>query len=327
MSAARRPSPQKKNAPADAPTSREQVSSAEPSTAQKMPPIHEPVNVTVSEIVRSPDGSQRISALGGGLTWSLSQFADNDEPRIRDIDLAERLGFERPRAIRQIIERHAEAGNISPFHRHTVERWNAGRKGAQVREREVTEYWLTLEEALFITTQSETKNAVRITKVMIAVFAAIMRGQLEVSAKSVAAAPASFSPDDLDGIYRGRWDSINAELDRTLDVVVHWFPKTDRIRLRGVLLQLALGHADTGGAGREYGFWDESTYLDIRSFIRGFRSLPQVFAEAVGDARPRRKLPKKGGSGNGGEGPQGAFVVSASNGELVVTTTVTKVTP
>ncbi len=29
-----------------------------------------------------------------------------DAPRIRDIELAERLGFERPRDIRKLIERH-----------------------------------------------------------------------------------------------------------------------------------------------------------------------------------------------------------------------------
>ncbi len=209
-----------------------------------------------------------------------------------------------------------------------MERWNAGRKGAQVQERAVTEYWLTLEEALFITTQSETKNAVRVTKVMIAVFAAVMRGQVDLYAKSASVAqPSSFSPNDLDGIYRARWDSISNELDRTLDVVMHWFPRTDRTRLRGVLLQLALGHADTGGAGREYGFWDEQTYLDIRAFIRGFRGLPQVFAEAVGDAKPRRKLPKKSGDAPEVEASQGAFSVSASNGELVVTTTVHRVKP
>lgn len=282
-------------------------------------PTSTPISVTVGEIVRREDGTVETSASAGGLDWRLVRFSDASEDRIRDVDLAERLGFERPRKIREVIARHVSSENISPIMRPTVGRVIAG-KGAQ-HDRTVNEYWLTLEEALFVTTQSETKRAVLVTKLMIAVFAAVLRGQIEVSVKRPAS-PASFSPEELDGIYRGRWDSVNAELDRTLDVVMKWFPKTDRVRLRGVLLQLALGHADTGGAGREYGFWDETTYLDIRSFIRGFRSIPQVFAEAVGDARPRRKLSKRSGCID--EGPQGAFVVSASSGELVVTTTVTR---
>lgn len=167
--------PQKKNAPADAPTSREPVSSGGPSTTHKVRQNTEPVNVLVGEIVRRDDGAQVIAARAADTDWTLTKLADDDVPRIRDIDLAERLGFERLRKIREIIERQISLGNISPYVRPTVGRTSMPNGGK--RETQVNEYWLTLEEALFITTQSETKRAVFVTKVMIAVFAAVMRGQ------------------------------------------------------------------------------------------------------------------------------------------------------
>lgn len=169
------PKPQKKNAPADVAASREPVSSKGPSTAHKVRQNVEPVNVLVGEIVRRDDGAQVIAARAADTDWTLTKLADDDVPRIRDIDLAERLGFGQPRMIRKMIARHVAAGNIGPQSRSTVERQRT-RHGGE-REYTVPEYWLTLEEALFITTQSETKRAVFVTKIMIAVFAAVMRGQ------------------------------------------------------------------------------------------------------------------------------------------------------
>ncbi len=132
------------------------------------------VNVLVGDVVRRDDGAQIIAARAAEMDWTLTRLSDNDVPRIRDIDLAERLGFEQPRMIRKIIARHVAAGNISPIGRSTVERSFSGRGRKALHEIEVNEYWLSQEEALFITTQSETKRAVFVTKVMIAVFTAVM---------------------------------------------------------------------------------------------------------------------------------------------------------
>ncbi len=182
MSAARRPQPQKKNAPADVAASRGHVSGGKPSTAHKVRHDAAPVNVVVGEIVTRGDGAQVIAARAAEMDWTLARLSDGDAPRIRDIDLAERLGFERPRKIREIIERHASLGNITPNGRPTVERSFSGRGRKALHEIAVTEYWLTLEDALFVATQSETKRAVFVTKVMIAVFAAVMLGRPPTSA-------------------------------------------------------------------------------------------------------------------------------------------------
>jgi hypothetical protein len=169
-------SPHKQTAPKARQRSGANVSGGRPSTSEKIPPFHAPVNVLVGEIVKRDDGAQVIAARAAEMDWTLARLDESDAPRIRDIDLAERLGFERPRDIRKIIERQISLGNISPSSRATVARKPVGPKRGGEVEYTVTEYWLTLEEALFIATQSETKRAVFITKVMIAVFAAVMRG-------------------------------------------------------------------------------------------------------------------------------------------------------
>jgi hypothetical protein len=107
--------------------------------------------------------------------WTLGFTAD-EEPRIRDIDLAVRLGFERPRNIRQLILRHKRAGNISPFEVCCAVEQTGGRPA--------TEYWLTQAEALFIAAQSQTAIAVAITNEMIRVFLAYQRGELESAARA-----------------------------------------------------------------------------------------------------------------------------------------------
>lgn len=135
---------------------------------------HAPVSVLVGEVVRRDDGVQVIAARAAEMDWTLTRLSDDDAPRIRDVDLAERLGFGQPRDIRKVIARHVALENISPVSRAMVARQRTKHGGE--REYTVAEYWLTEEEALFITTQSETKRAVFITKVMIAVFAAVMRG-------------------------------------------------------------------------------------------------------------------------------------------------------
>jgi hypothetical protein len=60
------------------------------------------------------------------------------EPRVRDIRLAERLGFERPRKIRELIERNfaeLETYGLLPRHRAPIV---SGKGGVQWTE----EYWL-----------------------------------------------------------------------------------------------------------------------------------------------------------------------------------------
>ena len=93
------------------------------------------------------------------------------EPRMRDLDVAEALDFERPRDIRQLIvrrkvelEQFGICGTVPRIHE------GAGRPGE--------EYWLNEKQALFICTKSEAKNALDITIQMIEVFSAWRHGQL-----------------------------------------------------------------------------------------------------------------------------------------------------
>lgn len=89
------------------------------------------------------------------------------ELRIRDIDLAVRLGFRRPANIRKLIIRHiaalAELGTVS-----TVETVNRGQKAE--------EYYLNRKQAIYITTKSDTDNATDTTIEIIEKFDAYERG-------------------------------------------------------------------------------------------------------------------------------------------------------
>jgi len=91
---------------------------------------------------------------------------------VRDLDAAERLGFDRPRDIRKLIKRIWPNDN-GPINRSTVARWIAG-KGAE-RERVVNEYWLTEAQLLKVVARSETPIAEAILDDMIRVYLAVRR--------------------------------------------------------------------------------------------------------------------------------------------------------
>lgn len=77
---------------------------------------------------------------------------EGQKPRVRDLDLGKLLGFDRPRAIRDLIKRMIRARKLKDIHQcRTVER----REG-QVAPQVVTEFWLTREQALLVATQSDT---------------------------------------------------------------------------------------------------------------------------------------------------------------------------
>lgn len=100
-------------------------------------------------------------------TTALTLIAHEGEPRIRDVDLADRLGFDRPRDIRKLIARHADSlAELGP--RATVARViNGG---------EATEHLLNKKQAIFITAKSETPAATEITIEIIERFDAYERG-------------------------------------------------------------------------------------------------------------------------------------------------------
>ena len=89
------------------------------------------------------------------------------EARILDTDLATRLGFDRPRKIRDLIKRyHPDLLKMGPC--PTVERViNGG---------ETTEFYLNRKQAIFITAKSDTPDATEITIEVIERFDAYEKG-------------------------------------------------------------------------------------------------------------------------------------------------------
>jgi hypothetical protein len=113
-------------------------------------------NVTITRIV---DG------------WSVT--LDGEEPTVLDEELGARLGFARPRKIRELIERMVSDGILNDSDiRPTV-----GRVATGVASTVVTKYRLTETGTLLVITRSDTKIAHAITRQVIEVFKAVRRGQ------------------------------------------------------------------------------------------------------------------------------------------------------
>jgi hypothetical protein len=137
------------------------------------------VDITFSPIVGEGAAAHRIARVGDAFTFDVP--CSDNEPRIRDLDLAEKLGFKEPRAIRKLIKRYEKAGDLPCIHvRDTVSRTSMPRGGE--REETIAEYWLTEAEALFILAKSETPRAKALLQDMIAVVRLVRRGLLRMSA-------------------------------------------------------------------------------------------------------------------------------------------------
>ena len=98
---------------------------------------------------------------------SLCELPEGEnEPRIRDVDLAERLVFAKPAAIRQIIERNLDElrtyGDICVAVTQTSDPKGRGRPGRA--------FWLTEGQALVICALSRTPRAAIVRKLVIQVF-------------------------------------------------------------------------------------------------------------------------------------------------------------
>lgn len=97
-----------------------------------------------------------------------------DEPRVRDVELADWLGYDRPRKIRELIRKLEKSGflpgiNVCPHRGRTLMP-----KGGE-REDVVYEYLLTEAEALLVATRSETATARTLVADMIRVYREVKR--------------------------------------------------------------------------------------------------------------------------------------------------------
>lgn len=125
--------------------------------------------VTVSAVVGAGDDAHRLARVG---EWTLVVPADDvtaERPRIRDVDLGERLGYTRAKDIRLLAREHEKAGNVNPFHVRAA----VARTGAVARHED--EMWFTEEDALWLVSQSKTPKAIALTKEMIRVYAMVRR--------------------------------------------------------------------------------------------------------------------------------------------------------
>ena len=132
-------------------------------------------------------------------------FAGGEDFWVRDLDLAERAGLKQPRNIRAIIQKAIEDGAMtigrgahdSP---PTIARGACdGPPSVRVEKvltaigsgatREVDEFYLNEEAALFIVTRLRTKAAVQLTRAVIRVFVMVRRGELPLPAAPAQPAP------------------------------------------------------------------------------------------------------------------------------------------
>ena len=155
----------------------------------------------VSPVVGEGTDAHRLVRVGD-TTLTVWQAYGDEEPRMLDVDVAKRLGFKRPRDIRQIIERIWPEGQ-RPCVRVTVQRTQMPTGGT--RETSVNAYWLTEAQVLKVCARSETPVAESILDAMIAVYIAARRGLL---APAQPAAPAL----DTEALQRLIVETVAAQL-------------------------------------------------------------------------------------------------------------------
>lgn len=129
----------------------------------------------------------------------ISLTAIDGDPRARDIDLAEKLGFSRQRDIRKLIERH----------KPEIEKFGTCATVARViKGNPVTEYWLNEEQAILVSVLSEAPRAAEVRNMLIKVFVAWRRGHL-----------ASLDADRHFGISKMTIHKVT-NMEKTIDALV-----------------------------------------------------------------------------------------------------------
>jgi hypothetical protein len=112
--------------------------------------------------------------------WSFKiwEATGDNEPRVRDVDAAERLRFAQARDIRKLIKRTWAGKKIKEIYvRATVARYEL-RPGVQHPGQRAREYWLTEAQLLKLIARSETEIADAILDDMIRVYMLMRRGLL-----------------------------------------------------------------------------------------------------------------------------------------------------
>jgi hypothetical protein len=164
-------------------------------------------STTPATITTLPDGALAIT-VGA---WSLRAETAEDEARVRDVDLAERLGYERPRTIRGLIARLESDGKLKDLHR--APRRSAGlMRGPAATEIVVEEYWLTEAQALKVVSKSETDKADALLDEVIAVYMAVRRGMVPRAAPQPEASPLLAQFVETLQAMQGQIETLSAEV-------------------------------------------------------------------------------------------------------------------
>lgn len=131
--------------------------------------------VSVGPVCGNADAAHQNITING---WRLCVFStETGEPRIRDLDLAERLGYAKPHNIRDLIRRLIADDKLRGVLQFRTVRNYESRPGIK-QERAVDEFWLTEAQALKVIAKAETDTADAILDEMIEVFRLAIRGLL-----------------------------------------------------------------------------------------------------------------------------------------------------
>jgi Winged helix-turn-helix DNA-binding len=130
-------------------------------------------------------------------TWPLSFWSDDKEPRVLDLDLADRLGYSRPRDIRKLVERMIEKRQLTDV-RATVSRSSIPNGGF----RDDSAYHLTETQALKVAAKSETEPADKLLDEIIRVFLLAKQGKL----------PGQSNPQSVAGIFEAHKPAVLAAM-------------------------------------------------------------------------------------------------------------------
>ncbi len=148
---------------------------------------------------------------------ALERDGGDGEFRIRDVELAERLGYDRPRKIRELIKSMIDTGELPGLLPRPAVGRGRNQHGETRAQVVVDEYWLDRIEALLVVMRCDAPNAIPMRRVIADVFHKVLL-QFEESKTALRRLPSHIerwflSPTALD--FQSLWpDSLVRELER-----------------------------------------------------------------------------------------------------------------
>lgn len=218
-----------------------------------------------------------VVARAGELGLSFTKGADGID-RVLDLDVGRFIGQADPFKTRRLVERYsratAERGPVlRPKVLPTVAKTSGGRPGH--------EFWLTLEEAVFVVIKSETAKAIELTEFIIKVFAAVVRGWQHAPIDTSGLPLDSDEPAEA---FERRATHASAALDVALELL-SLADDQDRAAVRESLR--ASAGTIAGVAGREWGQWTASEHIAVLRAIAGIASTVASYAKRIAPQLPR----------------------------------------